>query len=135
MKQLLIASALALAVASIPAVAATNYSVGTTGFSNYSSSSNPDDRYDWRAPCPGEAGEVTVSNLSHDNIEVFIKVDTHSSGPSASVNGGDCAVVECNGYNNIVKPGNFFLCKTKRNVEIEDNGGGYGAKGYFTVEY
>lgn len=126
MKQLLIASALTLTLAAIPAFATTTFNVSPAGSSSLVG--DPDDSHSWSISAPGESNEVVISNLGHDDIEVFVKVNS-------SADGSDSANVECNGYNNTVKPGNFFLCKTRYNVEIEDIGGTYGASGYFTVKY
>jgi hypothetical protein len=135
MKQLLLAAAVTLSLATIPALASTNFTVGN-GLTSFGSSSLPVDQHKWSSSCSSDP--VIISNPGKKYIELLIKVQESHSSPSVAnyVQGGDAAIVCCNGYSNTVQPGNYFLCKTKYTVTIKDNGGsGNGAKGYFTENY
>ncbi len=133
MKQLLIAAAVSLTLATIPAAFANSSFV--------SSPTNPVNGFTWNTSCPTDV--VTIYNPTKDGIEVFIKVDAaHKNYPEATprVQGGDAADITCNRVTTTVYPGNFLMCKTKYNVTIKDhwtNGNGYdqGARGVFTTTY
>ena len=135
MKQLLLAAAVTLSLATIPALATTNFTVGS-GVTAFGSSILPVDQHKWSSSCPSDP--VIIANPGKKYIELLIKVqEGHSNqGIAASIQGGDAAIVCCNGYSNTVQPGNYFLCKTKYTVTIKDSGNSAnGAKGYFTENY
>ena len=121
MKQLLIAAAVSVTLASIPAI-------------GFSSSSIPDDANKLASSCPQD-----VKHIWTQGTEVVIAVQGQHSGegPSATfgVKGGDPACITCDGSTHVVLPGNFWICKSDEPISFADSKPQYGpdngARGYW----
>lgn len=120
MKKLALAAVLSLAA--LPVIASTSI---VANDSNCSSGSSCCITKHWVSTgCPDI---ITVYNYAshhcHRCLTVLVSVSDHqNSGSSATSNGSDAIVLNCNGNNFTVQPGSSFVCKTTGNVTWHDVG-------------
>ncbi len=139
MKQLLLAAAVTLSLATIPAIADstgnTIFTVGPTVAGH-----TPDDAHTFATLCQHS---VVIDNDTGGSITVLIKVETQHSAPGVTggwtIAGGEPAKITCNKDVDTVQPGNFFVCKTKKDITIQDafvpsQGSDLGVRGYFVTK-